>query len=138
MGYVENLKIHHIGYAVKDIDKSIAIFRNLGYVVAPKSYDKERKVIIAFAEKSQYLIELISPLEEGSPVDSILRKNGSTPYHICYEVDNIETACCELKKEKFRPISESKAAPAIQNANVIFLYNPTVGLIELVEKSNNQ
>lgn len=135
MGFQESLRVHHIGYAVKNIDKAIDMFTTLGYHVHEKSIDESRKVIIAFAECSGYMIELISPLCEGSPVDSILKKNGSTPYHICYETDDITSTCQILKSEKFRMISEINPAPAIQNANVVFLYHPTIGIIELVEKT---
>lgn len=45
MGLLNSLKIHHIGYAVKNIDKAIEHFSNLGYVVHEKSVDEKRKVI---------------------------------------------------------------------------------------------
>lgn len=136
MSLLNSLKIHHIGYAVKNIDKSIELFGNIGYVIHEKVIDEKRKVIIAFAESSGYLIELIAPLSEGSPVDSILRKNGSTPYHICYETEDVKLMCQELKAEKYRVISEISPAPAIGNANVVFLFNPAIGIIELVETNN--
>lgn len=133
MGLLNSLKIHHIGYAVKNIDKAIEHFSNLGYVVHEKSVDEKRKVIIAFAESSGYSIELIAPLSDGSPVDSILKKNGPTPYHICYETVDIKLMCQKLKAEKFRVISDISPAPAIDNANVVFLLSPVMGIIELVE-----
>lgn len=133
MGLLNSLKIHHIGYAVKNIDKAIEHFSNLGYVVHDKAVDEKRKVIIAFAESSGYSIELIAPLSDGSPVDSILKKNGPTPYHICYETVDIKLMCQKLKAEKFRVISDISPAPAIDNANVVFLLSPVMGIIELVE-----
>lgn len=135
MSLLDSLKIHHIGYAVKNIDKAIELFGNLGYIVHEKTIDEKRKVIIAFAESSGYSIELIAPLSDGSPVDSILKKNGSTPYHICYETADVKKMCQELKVEKFRVISDISPAPAIDNANVVFLLNPVMGIIELVETS---
>lgn len=105
----------------------------MGYVVHEKSVDEKRKVIIAFAESSGYSIELIAPLSDGSPVDSILKKNGPTPYHICYETVDIKLMCQKLKAEKFRVISDISPAPAIDNANVVFLLSPVMGIIELVE-----
>ena len=131
-----NLRIHHIGYAVKDIDKAIDKFASLGYAIPEKQEDVSRNVTIVFAEKDGYCVELISPLcsEKPSPVDSILKKNGSTPYHICYEVDNIQEACAVLKKERYLMISDISPAPAINDRNVVFLHNAAVGIIELVEK----
>ena len=72
-----NLCIHHIGYAVKDIDKAIDKFASLGYIIPEKKEDVSRNVTIVFAEKDGYCVELISPLcsEKPSPVDSILKNN---------------------------------------------------------------
>lgn len=133
---LKSLKVHHIGYAVKNIDKAINVFSTLGYTVYQKTDDKERNVTIAFAEKSGYCVELISPLSEGSPVDNVLKKSGASPYHICYETVSIKDTLECLEKEKFVVISEVGPAPAIGNSNVVFLYNKVMGLIELVEISD--
>ena len=132
-----DLQIHHIGYAVKDIDKAIDSFVFLGYSITEITDDVARNVRIVFAEKDGYCVELISPLhsEKASPIDTILKKNGPIPYHICYAVDNIQNACALLKKEHYHMISEISPAPAISGRNVVFLYNATIGIIELVEKS---
>jgi len=127
------MKVHHIGYAVKEIDEAVKKFRDLGYVVEDKIEDESRKVVIAFARNNDVLVELVAPMGEGSPVDGILDKNGAAPYHICYEVHNIEEACKELKKEGWTVLIKPAPAPAINGALVVFLYNRIVGLIELVE-----
>lgn len=130
------MKVHHIGYAVKDIDKAIQSFMKIGYVVGNKTNDILRKVVIAFARNDDTIIEIIAPLDSGSPIDNILEKNGAMPYHICYEVNNIEDACKNLKKEGWVVLRKPLPAPAISsegNAKVAFLYDKNVGLIELVE-----
>ena len=53
------LKIHHIGYLVKKIDKAKNTFESLGYLTRQDTvYDDIRKVNICFVEKDGYLIEL--------------------------------------------------------------------------------
>lgn len=43
-------------------------------------------------------VELLSPIDgERSPVDGYLSKIGSTPYHICYQVEDIEGAISILQ-----------------------------------------
>lgn len=79
-------------------------------------------------------IELIEPVDEKSPVYKILQKSGVTPYHICYEVENIQREIDRLKKEKFLPISKPVRAIAMNNKLICFLFNKNIGLIELVEK----
>nr|WP_314779289.1 VOC family protein [uncultured Treponema sp.] len=80
------------------------------------------------------MIELIEPIDETSPVYKILQKSGVTPYHICYEVENISDTITELKREKFIPLSKPVEAVAMSNKKVCFLFNKNIGLIELVEK----
>lgn len=57
-----------------------------------------------------------------------------SPYHICYEVENIEEAILELKKQKFILVQKPQVAVAMNNKKVCFLFNKNTGLIELVEK----
>lgn len=78
-------------------------------------------------------MELISPKDDTSPVCKNLQKNGVSPYHICYEVENLEGIMAELKKEKFLVVSRPVPAVAMGNRRVCFLYSKNVGLIELVE-----
>lgn len=82
-------------------------------------------------------IELIEAYnkEKPSPVDNYLRKQKdmAVPYHLCYEASDIEGKIQELQKEKFILVGKPQEAPAINGANVAFLYKRTVGLIELVE-----
>ena len=78
-------------------------------------------------------IELLEPVEATSPVTKILRNNGVTPYHICYETDDLEQAIADLKARRFLVVVKPVEAVAIENRKVCFLYHKDVGLIELVE-----
>lgn len=56
------LKIHHIGYLVKKIEKAKKSFEALGYLVEQDTvYDDIRKVNICFLVKDGYRVELVSP-----------------------------------------------------------------------------
>jgi len=129
------MKIHHIGYAVNNIEDSLNEFKKLGYkCVENKIVDKKRKVIIQFIKNGDYLIELVAPLGKESPVTNLLKKQGNSPYHICYETDNLEKEIKDLDDDGFVIISDLLKAPAINNKKVIFLYKKEIGLIELVEE----
>lgn len=132
------MKIHHIGYAVKSIEKSRNTFLQMGYQDEGEiTIDYARNVKILFMLNDGYRIELIEvyDAEKSSPIDSTLskQKDMAIPYHICYEVRDIQLKIKELQKAKFVLAEPPKKAPAINNANVAFLYKRTVGLIELVE-----
>ena len=129
------MTVHHIGYAVPDIDKALAEFAVLGWKTCSDVTDDEaRQVKIVFMEQSGCMIELVAPLSNDSPIKKTLQKGSGTPYHICYEVDNLEAAEAELKKAKFIPFKKAAVAPAIGGRRVEFMYAKQNGVIELVEK----
>lgn len=127
------MKVHHVGYAVKNIEDSMQHFQVLGYKqVSEIVADSIRNVKIVFLQNDTEKIELVAPNGENTPVDSVLKKSGPTPYHICYEVGDIEEAITILDK-KWLVIRKPEIAPAINNRKVAFLLNNKIGLIELVE-----
>lgn len=127
------MKIHHIGYTVKDIDTAMGDFVLLGYsAIGEKCLDDKRNIIIQFMRNGDYIIELVAPANDASPVTNILKKLGSTPYHVCYETDDIHASVAELKSAGFMVIAEPLEAPAIEIRKVAFLFKNAVGIIELV------
>lgn len=127
------MKVHHIGYAVKNIEDSVEYFKILGYEqVSSVVEDSIRNVKIVFLQNGTEKIELVAPDGENTPIDSTLKKSGSTPYHICYEVENIDETIVSLGK-KWVLVRKPDVAPAINNQRVAFLLNNKIGLIELVE-----
>lgn len=115
------MKVHHIGYAVKNIEDSIKEFERLGYSKVKNTViDSKRNVIIQFIQNEEYLIELVAPLKEESPVTNILKKQGNSPYHICYETNDIDNKIKELSNNGFTIIAKLSEAPAINNKKVVF------------------
>lgn len=130
----ETMKFHHIGVAVKDIEKTASIYVQAGYQQSVTTYDPVQNVNICWLVKEGMpTVELLAPVDETSPVCKTLEKNGVTPYHTCYIVDNIEEAIAELRKLKYVAVSKPEEAPAIKNSKVAFMFNKNTGLIELVE-----
>lgn len=129
-----SLPFHHIGIACRNIEESSRFYIQNGYSLSPVTYDPVQNVNIAFLSKmGNPLIELISPYDETSPVNKNLQKNGVSPYHICYEAEDLEAAIAELKKQKFLVVSRPAPAAAMENRRVCFLFSKDAGLIELVE-----
>ena len=127
------MRIDHIGYAVKNIDKAKKAMEALGYTFEPTVEDKDRDIFIAFGELDDYRVELVAPMVEGSPVDMYLSKIGPTPYHICYRSSDIEADIAKLQKNRFKVSIPLAPAIAFGNKRVVFMYSLSVGLIEIVE-----
>src|SRR5574344_2148248 len=131
---LSSMKFHHIGVAVKDIEKTAAVYVQGGYEQSITTFDPVQNVNICWLTKDGMpIVELLAPVDETSPVCKTLEKSGVTPYHTCYIVENIDAAVAELRKMKYVVVAKSVEAPAIKNSKVCFLFNKNVGLIELVE-----
>ncbi len=130
---MSNLKIHHIGYLVKKIDRAKQTFETLGYRVEQDTvYDDIRKVDICFLLKVGYRVELVSPVSPDSVVAGLIKKYKNAPYHICYETDDYETALAELTNRGFLAIDTLTPAPALDGRRVVFLTSAVAGMIELI------
>lgn len=129
------MKIHHVGYAVADIDHAVAEFESLGYRVrGSKTFDDKRHVIIQFVELKGSLVELIAPAREISPVSEIIKKRGNGPYHLCYETEDIESEVKKMASRGCKVIEPPAVALACANRKVAFLFKPSLGVFELIEK----
>ena len=128
------LRFHHIGIAVNNISETAALYINAGYEKTDTVFDPVQNVHICFLSKSGMpTLELLAPNDENSPVYKTLQKNGVTPYHCCYEADDIEEAVSKLRKLRYVVISRPVPAVAMESKRVCFLFNKKTGLIELVE-----
>ncbi len=127
--------VNHIGYAVKDIKVTAQPYVESGWVQSEIYEEKVQNTKIAFLRKDGFpTIELVSPLDNTkSPVDNYIAHNGVTPYHICYDVEDIEQAVEDLYEEDFKPLFMPVESVAMNNHKICYLHHMNVGLIELVE-----
>jgi methylmalonyl-CoA/ethylmalonyl-CoA epimerase len=131
---LSSFKFHHIGLAVKSIDKTAQTYELGGYNRSGTTFDPIQNVNICWLRKEGMpMVELLEPVDDKSPVCKILEKNGVTPYHTCYIVDNLESVIVDLRKQKYVQVSQPAEAVAISGSRVCFMFNKNIGLIELVE-----
>lgn len=135
---LSEMKFHHIGVAVRELDATASVYELGGYKRSSSIFDSIQNVHICWLTKEGMpIVELLAPVDETSPVNKTLEKNGVTPYHTCYVVENIEEAVAQLRKQKYVMVSKPAEAVAFCGSRVCFLFNKNVGLIELVEAPAN-
>ena len=129
------MNFHHIGVATDSIEKTAEYYLEVGYKMSDIIFDPIQKVNITFlSKKSMPMIELLEPASDDSPVSNILMKSGVSPYHMCYQVKDIDLAISELKNKKYSSLSKPIEAIALSMKRICFLFNKNVGLIELLEE----
>ena len=132
----KGLRFHHVGIACHRIERTLPFYLSLGYSAAPVIDDPVQHVRVCFLDKSDApRLELLEPLDDSSPVARTLSTAGVTPYHLCYEVSDIERAIQLLRGERFLLVNGPVEAPAMDNRRVAFLFKKDTGLLELVESA---
>jgi methylmalonyl-CoA epimerase len=131
-----NNKVHHIGIAVTDLKKSLKRWESVFQFQASEIEEViERGVRVAYLDiPGGSAVELIEPLEEGTPVDRFLKQRGEGIHHICLEVEDIDKAIRDLKNKGIEFVSE-KPAKGAGGSRIVFLRPQNINgvLIELKE-----
>lgn len=129
------MRVHHIGYLVKQMDPAIHLHEGLGYHIEQGTqYDPYRKINICFLHNENTRVELIEPVSEQSLVAGVSKRLGIGPYHICYQVPNLSEAIRELQEKRYVVVATAAPAVALKNRPVAFMFHAKVGLIELLEE----
>jgi len=132
---MDHLKIHHYGLATSDLQRSMDVFLALGYKAGEIFIDPVQKVKLVFVSRpGEPAIEIICDVDETGPTKNIIAKSGNGFYHVCYEVNNIEESMGKFRLLGFLPRHKPVAATAFQGRKIAWMYNRSVGLVELLEK----
>ena len=126
---------HHLGVAVNNIEASKISFSNLSFT--PSSIkdviDELQNIKLAFLENNGTIIELVQGLGKNHLIKGIIEKNGVSPYHTAYIVNDLIDSREFLKTKRFRPITAAIEAKAFHNSQIQFFHNSDTGIIELIE-----
>ena len=129
------MQIHHIGYLVTNIKASMEVFINIGYKIKKEIvYDSDREVDICFLENDGILVELVSPRKSSTKFNSLKKRVGNAPYHICYIANDFFSDIGKLERNGYSIIIPPAKADAIEGRKVAFLYHQEIGLIEVLER----
>ena len=130
-----NMKLHHIGYVVERIEKAQQSFETLGYKEVQKPVNDDiQKCRIGFIEREgEPMIELVEPYENNKSLRKMLAQRGNAPYHMCYEVEDVEALFDALsEKEGWMPLFRPLEAAAFRNRLITYFYNAQMGYVEFV------
>lgn len=129
----ENLRFHHVGVAVQRIADSVSLLQGLAGATLEGGpvTDPQQGVNIQFLRLGDLRVELLEPAAAPSPLDGIL-KRGISLYHVCYEVDDLESQLDSMVSAGARLVSPPKPAVAFNQRRVAFVMAQNL-MIELLE-----
>ena len=136
-----NLRLHHVGMLVENIEKESQVYQNrFGYEIKSEVvHDPTQTALVQFfklAHDDVYL-EFIAPEGPESKLSNALNK-GVRLHHLCYSTDSLEQTCAELRNKGMTLIQAPKNAPAFPGRKIAWLMGRDRVLIELVEQGTDK
>ena len=130
-------KLNHIAIATPSLDCATKTYKDmLGVKISDPVDQIDHGVKVVFIELPNTKIELLEPLGENSPIENFLDKNKKGGvHHICFEVEDIDSAIMNLKRDGATILGDGKAKIGAHGKPVIFLHPKDFNgaLIELEE-----
>jgi methylmalonyl-CoA/ethylmalonyl-CoA epimerase len=129
-------KLEHIGIAVKNLEKSNALFTRLLGKAPYKIEDVPAEgVRTSFFDVGGIKIELLEATKADSPIAKFIENRGEGLHHLAFAVEPIEDKMKKLKDDGFHLLSE-KPKPGADNKNIVFIHPKATNhvLVELCEE----
>ena len=127
-------RFHHVGVVTGDPEEAVRFYRSLGYSAGEAVRDHVQKAsIILLTRADGPVVELLTPAEEGGPLDGWIRRIQGGVYRTCYEVDGLDEAIPAFETNGMRLLSGPDPAVVFGGRRVAFLWSRAAGLIELLE-----
>ncbi|WP_050043514.1 VOC family protein [Bradyrhizobium sp. LTSPM299] len=130
------LAFHHLGLAVASPEDAFRYLASLGYTAGNAAFDPIQRVNLAMRHHLLMPdVEVIWPGDGPSPIDKLIKRNGTMIYHLCYACPDAEQALAALSASGVEIMPVSAPAPAILfgGQKVSFHLVSGFGLIELLE-----
>ena len=114
--------LDHVGIAVRDLESSLAFFRDaLGLEVEGAEDVAAQQVRAQFINTGPSSLELLQATSPDSPIARFLEKRGPGLHHITLRVDDIRAALAELRRRNIRLVDD-EPRPGAEGASVAFVH----------------
>lgn len=132
-GETGGLVFHHIGVAVRRIEKELPLYTLMGYEKEGACFEDAEQGVrgLFLTAKGQPRLELLENLP-GSHTLDVQLKNHQKMYHMAYLVKNIEKAAAVFLNNRAKIISPMKES-AYFGKRICFLVLPDMMMVELIE-----
>jgi len=125
--------IHHLGFAVDDLDEAVATYERLfGAEVEDRATGEGlagANVLVGGGR-----IELLAAEDADTPIGRFLASRGPGLHHVAYQVGDVDSVLAQLRERGLRLIDEAPRT-GIRGSRVAFLHPAASGgvLTEIVQ-----
>lgn len=131
------LNLHHVGFAVRDIEEASARYVKIyGYeACTPVIHDATQTALAQFLRLrgDQTFLELVSPDGPNSALAAAVAKGGGLN-HLCFVTDDIEHSFNQLQQEGLIALSAPVFASAFSGRKIAWVLDRSRMPVELLER----
>jgi methylmalonyl-CoA/ethylmalonyl-CoA epimerase len=136
------LTFHHLGLAVEKPRTAAIFLTGLGYKIGKAIFDPQQNVnLLMCYHTAMPSVEVIYPAEGKGPLDRLLKQHkDGLVYHMCYTTQNLDASLATMEENndlQLLCMSPPKEAILFDGKLVSFYIVSNVGLIEIIDESNN-
>ena len=126
-------RIAHIGIAVESLEALIPFYRDVLELPEVPLDDSDGARIVGLAA-GESLVELLEADSATSPIGKFVTKRGPGIHHVCFAVDDLDSALERCRRAGIRLIDETPRVGA-EGKRIAFLHPAATGgvLVELSE-----
>ncbi len=128
-------RLNHVAIATGNLQQAADLYKTVlatnDQVSEPQALP-EHGVTTVFVNTGNTKLELLEPLGDSSPIAAFLERNpAGGVHHLCFEVEDLDSACAQLTSAGMRVLGEPKIGA--HGLPVVFLHPKDCGgvLIEL-------
>lgn len=129
------LKIDHLGIAVRSLDAALRFYRDtLGMTAGPRETVPQEKVNVAMLPCGGPRLELLEPAEPDSAIGRFLDRRGEGLHHVALLVPDLDAAVERLKSAGARLLNEPRQGAG--GHTYVFIHPASTGgvLLELIQE----
>jgi methylmalonyl-CoA/ethylmalonyl-CoA epimerase len=131
---VEVRSVHHVAFAVTDLDEALETYQRLfGARVELRGRMDDQGVEAAYLRIGDGRVELVSALGDDTAVGRFLAKRGPGMHHVAYQVADVSAALRSLRAEGVEVI-DPEPRPGLGGHEVSFVHPDSVHgvLVEVI------
>ena len=129
------LKIDHLGIAVRSLDTALAFYeKQLGFSVGLRETVEQEKVNVAMLPAGGPRIELLEATTPDSVIAKFIEKRGEGLHHVAVKVPDLNAAVQRLKAGGARLLNDPR--PGAGGHLYVFVHPSSTGgvLLELIQE----
>ena len=123
--------LDHVAILVADTEEALTVYRDrLGFPVLLSEVVNNGAVRLTHLDMGNTQLQLVQPLDETHPLFTHLKQHGSGLHHLCFDVENVETAMAEVTEQGIE-VAQARPHQGTQGKRAAFLDKSTTGGVQL-------